>query len=338
MQWTDRIGRRIKLRDLHILLAVAQAGSMSRAADRLAISHPVVSKTIADLEDALGVRLLDRTTQGTEPTAYGRALLSCGTIVFDELRRGVQEVAFLSDPTVGELRIGSAAPQIEGLVPAVIARLTERYPRVKLQVTDTDAVTLCGMLRERKLDIVIGRVPSSIFGEDLTSEFLFDDCMHVVAGANSPWSRRRRIDLAELCAEPWLMPESGNIAMVLISEGFRSAGLTPPAPQVVTNSVTLRVRLVETGRFLAMLPDSTLRFGAGRMQIKILPVRLRINSPPVVAISLKNRTPNPIVRLFVDELRAFVNPLMKGRSAAARRKVAASPLRLPSSPRTTMVT
>jgi DNA-binding transcriptional LysR family regulator len=315
MQWTDRIGSRIKLRDLHILLAVAQAGSMSRAADRLAISHPVVSKTIADLEHALKVRLLDRTSQGTEPTAYGRALLSCGTVVFDELRRGVQEIAFLSDPTVGELRIGSAAPWVEGLVPAIIARLTKRYPRIRFQVTDTDAVTLCGMLRERKLDFVIGRVPGSIFGDDLISEPLFDDCLHVVAGAKSSWSRRRRIDLAELCGEPWLMPESDNIAMMLISEGFRSAGLTPPVPQVVSNSVTLRLRLIETGQFLAILPDSTLRFAAGRMQIRILPIRLRMNARPVVAISLKNRTPNPIVRLFIDELRAFAKPLMKGQPA-----------------------
>ena len=119
MQWSDRIGRRLKLRDLHILLAVAQAGSMSRAADRLAISHPVVSKTITDLEHALGVRLLDRTPQGTELTSYGLALLNCGTIVFDELRRGIQEIAFLSDPTVGELQIGSAGPYIQGLIPAV---------------------------------------------------------------------------------------------------------------------------------------------------------------------------------------------------------------------------
>jgi DNA-binding transcriptional LysR family regulator len=319
MQWTDRIGRRVKLRDLHILLAVSQAGSMSRAADRLAISHPVVSKTIADLEDALNVRLLDRTPQGTEPTAYGRALLSCGTVVFDELRRGVQEIAFLSDPTVGELRIGSAAPYVEGLIPAVIARLTERYPRIKFQVTDTDAVTLCELLRERKLDFVVGRVPSSVFGEDLVSEFLFDDCMRVAAGAKSPWSRRRRIDLAELCSEPWLMPESDNIAMALISEAFRSAGLTPPAPQVISNSVTLRVRLVEAGRFLAILPNSTLRFVARQMEIKILPVRLRINEPPVVAISLKKRTPNPTVGLFVDELRAVAKPLMKSMRADARR-------------------
>jgi DNA-binding transcriptional LysR family regulator len=311
MQWTDRIGRRLKLRDLHILLAVAQAGSMSRAADRLAVSHPVVSKTIGDLEHALGVRLLDRTAQGTEPTAYGRALLSCGTVVFDELRRGVQEIAFLSDPTVGELRVGSAAPYIEGLVPAVIERLAERYPRIAFQIKETDAVALCGMLRERKLDLVLGRVPNSVFGDDLAAEFLFDDHIHVVAGLKSPWARRRRIALAELQEQPWLMPESDNIAMALISEGFRFAGLTPPAPQVVTNSVTLRVRLVEGGRFIAALPDSALRFGNAGARIKVLPVRLQMQTPPTVAISLKDRTSNPIAKVFVDELRALAKPLSR---------------------------
>ena len=80
MQWTDRIGRRVKLRDLHILLAVAQSGSMARAADQLAISHPVVSKTISALEHAIGVRLLDRTPQGIELTAHGRSFIKCGRI------------------------------------------------------------------------------------------------------------------------------------------------------------------------------------------------------------------------------------------------------------------
>jgi DNA-binding transcriptional LysR family regulator len=96
--------------------------------------------------------------------------------------------------------------------------------------------------------------------------------------------------------------------MSLIAEAFRSAGLTPPTPQVVSNSIALRARLLETGRFIAVLPDSTLRFGAGRLQIKILPIRLRLKAPPAVAFSLKNRTPNPIARLFVDELRAWAKP------------------------------
>jgi len=306
MQWDERIGRRIKLRDLHILLAVAQTGSMSRAAARLGISHPVISKTIADLERVLAVRLLDRTPQGVEPTAYGRALLSCGTTVFDELRRTVQEIAFLSDPTVGELRVGSGAPYIDGILPAVITRLDERYPRVRFRVTETDAVTLCGMLRDRKLDLVVGRVQAPLLGEDLISEDLFDERMHVVAGLDNPWTRRRKVRLSELVTEPWLMPESDNIAMALISEAFRSAGLEVPTPHVISNSMTFRIRLIETGRFIGILPESTLKFAGRRLHAKILPVALSMLSPPTVAISLKNRTPNPISKLFADEIRAAV--------------------------------
>jgi DNA-binding transcriptional LysR family regulator len=108
------------------------------------------------------------------------------------------------------------------------------------------------------------------------------------------------------------MPESDNIATALISEGFRSAGLTPPTPHMVSNSVTLRIRLVESGRFIAALPGSTLRFAGRRMQIKILPVELRTRAPPAVAISLKHRTANPIAKLFVDELRVLADPSVKG--------------------------
>src|SRR5262249_25186322 len=88
MQWDDRIGSRIKLRDLHIALAVAQSGSMLKAAEALAISQPVVSRVIADLEQALGVRLFDRSRKGVEPTASGRALLNRGRAAFDELKQG----------------------------------------------------------------------------------------------------------------------------------------------------------------------------------------------------------------------------------------------------------
>src|SRR5882757_2441817 len=106
MDWADRIGRRIRLRDLHILLAVAERGSMAKASAHLSISHPVVSKTISDLEHTLGVRLFDRHPQGVELTAYGQALLECGVTVFDEMRQGLKRIEFLTDPAAGELRIG----------------------------------------------------------------------------------------------------------------------------------------------------------------------------------------------------------------------------------------
>src|SRR3977135_1296010 len=98
MDWTERIGRRIKLRDLHILLAVARTGSMGKAAADLAVSQPVVSKAISHLEHALGLRLLDRSPQGVEPTMYGRALLKWSVAVFDELKQSVRDIESLGGP------------------------------------------------------------------------------------------------------------------------------------------------------------------------------------------------------------------------------------------------
>ena len=113
--WADRIGRRVKLRDLHILMAVAQWGSMVKAAKDLRISTPVVSKTIADLEHALGVALVDRHPHGIEPTLYGRALIKRSLVIFDELRQSVHDIGFLADPTTGHVRIGSTEPLAAGI-------------------------------------------------------------------------------------------------------------------------------------------------------------------------------------------------------------------------------
>src|SRR5882757_1960626 len=108
MQVSDRIGRRLKLHDLHVLMAVVQAGSMRKAAAFLHTTQPAVSRSIAELEHAFGVRLLDRSAQGVEPTQYGHALLRRGATVFDELKRSGQDIEFLSDPEAGEVRIGTA--------------------------------------------------------------------------------------------------------------------------------------------------------------------------------------------------------------------------------------
>src|SRR5688572_26070595 len=129
MQLSDRIGRRMKLHDLHVLMAVVQAGSMSKAAQLLNTTQPAVSRSIADLEHAIGVRLLDRRRHGVEPTAFGRAMLEGGTAMFDGLRQAVKNIEFLADPTAGEVRIGTTPPLAASFVSAVIDRMSRRYPR-----------------------------------------------------------------------------------------------------------------------------------------------------------------------------------------------------------------
>jgi len=130
MQLSDRIGRRMKLQHIHILMTVAQAGSMKKAAALLNTSQPAISRSIVELEQTIGVRLLDRNTQGIEPTEYGRTMLKHGGAAFDELKQGVENIELLADPGAGEVRIGSSPYIAEIFVSAVIKRLSRRYPRI----------------------------------------------------------------------------------------------------------------------------------------------------------------------------------------------------------------
>src|SRR4051794_34770921 len=165
MEWSERIGRRIRLRDLHILLAVVQCKSMAKAAEHLAVSKPVVSKVIADLEHTLGVRLLERDRHGAEATIYGTALLKRGVTVFDELREGVKDIETLADPTAGDVRIGCTLLLAVSFVSAVIDRVSRRYPRIQFHLVTSQIDPLHRELTERNVEFVIVRKSSPIVDE-----------------------------------------------------------------------------------------------------------------------------------------------------------------------------
>jgi DNA-binding transcriptional LysR family regulator len=314
MQWDERIGRRLKLRDLHILMSVAQCGTMGKAAAQLAISQPAVSKAISEMEHTLKVRLLDRTAHGVEPTLYGRSLLKWGNAVFDDLRQSIKEIEHLSDPTVGELRIGCTEPMAWGIVPVVIDRLTRKYPKLIFNVKQADPVTLRDReLRERNIELLIGRMAEPISDDEIQVEILFEEKPFVVAGLRNRWARRRKIELSELVDEPWSVGPPDSFAGSLIADAFRAKGLPPPRINSVTYSIPLHHALLAKDRFLSILPGSLLRFSADRMLLKVLPVKLPIRPGPIGIAILKSRTLSPIAQLFVDCVREVAKPLMNPR-------------------------
>jgi len=300
MDWSDRIGRRIKLRDLHILLAVAQTGSMSKAAKDLSVSHPVISKVVSDLERTLGVRLIDRGHHGAEPTVYGRELLKHGLAAFDELRQGVKAIEFLSDPTVGELRIGGPDPMLAGLIPALISRLSRQYPRLAFDVTlVAPGLAQYRALRDREFELLIGRIPRSFADDDINVEILYDEPLLVAVGAKNRWLRRREIELSELIDEPWVLPHAESVPGPLIAELFHAAGLNVPSAAVIASSLQMNDALLASGQFLAFYPGSVLRLGGKQPMIKTLPVRLPAQRTPVGIATLKNRLISPVAQLFI---------------------------------------
>jgi DNA-binding transcriptional LysR family regulator len=310
MEWADRIGRRIRLRDLHIVLAVAEAGSMTKAAQRLAISHPVVSKTVSDLEQKLTVRLFDRTAQGVELTTYGQALLKCGVNVFDEMRQGLKQIEFLADPTSGELAVGCPEIMNAGIVPAISERFLQQHPRVQLRVVHADiALEQFGSLRERKVELLIGRLPEPFAEDDLVSEPLIGEPFVAVAGVDSPWARRRRAKLAEMMGEAWVLPPHDSTPGTIIAGIFKGEGLQPPRASVATLSVQLTTTLIATGKFVGILPSSVARFGARRVGLKILPLMMPATRYPIAIITVKNRTPGPLAKLFIEHARTVAKSL-----------------------------
>jgi DNA-binding transcriptional LysR family regulator len=304
------MARRIKLRQLDILMAVAKCGSMAKAAEDLAISQPVVSKTIAELENTIGVRLFDRSNQGVELTVYGQALFKQSIGVFDELRTGIRQIEFLADPTAGELRLGTSESIAAGLLSAIVDPFTRQYPGIALHVTQADTATLENRhLRGRSIDLIIGRFHSSSTAEDIVAERLFSERPFVVAGVRNRWLRQRKIKLAELVQEPWCLPPTDSLPGALVSELFANHGLERPRTAITALSIHLQIALLATGRFLAIFPSNILHFSAKRLSLKVLPIDLKIRPWPVGIITLRNRTLNPVARLFIEHARKMTKGL-----------------------------
>jgi molybdate transport repressor ModE-like protein len=309
MDLVDRVAQRLKLRDLRLLDTVVRWGSMAKASQQLHLSQPAVSKAIAEMEQMLGVRLVERGRQGVQPTPHGLALLKRGVAIFDELRLGIAEIEFLSDPTVGEVRVSASEPIAAGLLPYLIDRFSRRYPQVSIYVTHEPIVAaqpqnpLYRDLRERNVDLILGPILPSTTDDDLSSVPLFTEPAVVVAGTRSKWSRARSVTLADLMDEPWCLQPPNTRAGQIHIEAFRRNGLDVPRKKVIASSVQVQIGLLGTHRYLTIFPNSLPRFGGKRHSIKALPIKIPAEPWSAGIITLKRRTVSPSAQLFINMVR-----------------------------------
>ncbi|MDF0517104.1 LysR family transcriptional regulator [Bradyrhizobium yuanmingense] len=291
--------RRLKLRNLHVVDAVAEAGSMAKAAPRLGMSQPAVSRVVADMEHLLGVPLFDRTSTGVELTRFGQALRRRTTAVTDELTQGLGELAFLADPTQGEVRIGTTEP-MTALTATIIQNISDVYGRIRFVVSAGDTLALHEKLRHREIDIAVTRMAADFDRyQDLVGEALFEDELAVIAGKHNPLVRRRHLTLRSLMNEKWLLgTPATSFLRPFIEEAFRFEGLDVPAATVTCGSYAMQINLLAAGPFLAILPRATLRYPAPHPTLAPLRVRMPTTRRPVGLVRLKHRHVSPTVNLF----------------------------------------
>jgi DNA-binding transcriptional LysR family regulator len=276
---------------------------MAKAAKELGVTQSAVSQMVADLEAALRVRLLDRSTRGVVATIYGSVLIKRSRAALDELRNGIQEIESLTDHATGQVRIGCPESISSAVLPSIAELFFKRYPRAVLDVDDVNFGMLAPLL-DRKIDLVIARggrgFAEQDVSDDLNVETLFEDELVVAAGPQSRWFNSRKIDLADLINERWILTVPGVWNHMLVSEAFRARGLDMPNISMRTISVHLRTNLIATGDFITTLPRSVLHLYANRFSLKVLPIDFPARPWPVSIITVKNRTLSPVAERFIE--------------------------------------
>jgi DNA-binding transcriptional LysR family regulator len=179
-------------------------------------------------------------------------------------------------------------------------------------------------LEERRVDLIVLHMHSPISRQHLHVEALYEDAYVVVAGAQSSWVRRRRVELADLMNEPWALPPPGSAVGSIFVEAFLARGLDYPRMVVSTQTMPARAALAATGQFLSIVPGSALNLSTGNAALKPLPVALPTTRRPTGILTFKNRTLSPAAQLFIDCARDVAKLLAKPLRAGANLRSAAS--------------
>lgn len=305
-----RVRRRMKLHDLETLAAVVRAGGMHKAADSLHVTQPAVSKSIRQLEDALGLRLFERGRQGTAPTVFGAALARRTAAVFDELQNALRELDHLADPDRGEVRLGSMETLHAGLVGATVGRMLGAHPRMRIVIESGQSAELIShFLLGRHVDFVVARPLSLPLPQGVRGEPLFHDRMKVAVGSGNPLARRRRIALDELVDARWVLSRNEIMPGTPLRAAFEQRGLPFPSRVVTSGSLHLRASLLADGEHLTLVPHSLLPFQEFRETYRVLPIELPSWPAPTMILTLAGRALGPAAMLFLDRLRAMARPL-----------------------------
>jgi DNA-binding transcriptional LysR family regulator len=242
--------------------------------------------------------------------------------VFDELRQGVGEIEFLASTTAGEVRIGCNESLSAALLPAVTELLHVEHPGVTVHVAQMSRPIAIEVraLRERNVDLIIARGEFAVPEDDVEPDVLFTEPFIVVASVHSPWARRRKLQLAELLDEKWILYPPEEAPGALVHQAFRDGGLPVPRARIATTSYHLRDTLLMTGEYLTVVPACMLPvLNAKRPTVKRLPMDLGVQTRPVAIFTLKNRTLSPVAGLFIECARSATRSMFSLRTGTSAR-------------------
>ncbi len=262
---------RLKLRQLRLLTAIADEGTVLKGAMALNIAQPAATKTVKELEDALGVQLFDRTSRGVTPTEYGRVLIGHAKLILTQLRHAGEDLQSLEEGLTGRVHVGTLLAASSSLLPRALIMLHERRPGIAVSVVEGTIDRLMPALRTGDLDVVLGRLPEYRERENLKQQILYHDSVAIMVREGHPLTFLPNPGLSDLLAHDWVMPPPQTTLRRQIDQAFRQQGLEPPRAVIESVSILTNHQLLSHTDMVGAMPYQV---GVGQAGLAILPVTL----------------------------------------------------------------
>lgn len=296
----------LRTRHLEVLLAVAAAGSMQRAAQRIRLTQPAISKLIGEIETIFDTALFERSKRGVALTESGQALVERAQFLLNDLERTQEEIVAIDSGTMGHLRIG-ALPVVESVIlPQCLLALRKEAPALRIQIEEGTRASLLASLRRGELDCVIGRLDVGSNEDELHCEKLMRLPVLVVTASRHPLARKKRVTLQELAAYPWVLPRKGAPIRTVVDSLFVTAGFAAPMPLIESTSIRLNYELVRTSDMIGVMSEAAATAYAAQRRLAILPVDLGEHLPFVGVMTRQTRM-SKAMALFLSILREQSN-------------------------------
>jgi DNA-binding transcriptional LysR family regulator len=256
----DRAVSRLKLRQLRLLVAVGQYGSIQHAARELRISQPAATKLIKDLELDFEVKLFDRTNRGVVPTAHGDALIRHGKLILAQVSNAAQELDDLSEGSSGRVVIGTLLAAAPELLPRAIETLLDERPRVAIKVVEGTNEVLMPALFAGEIDMIIGRLPAYRARARLVQEKLFDERVVAVVGKQHPLAGKPSVSFRQLKPYGWILPPPETTLRRQIDQFFVSQKQYVPGTILESISYLTNRTLFRDRDLVGLMPEHVVAY------------------------------------------------------------------------------
>ncbi|WP_332855642.1 LysR family transcriptional regulator [Duganella sp. S19_KUP01_CR8] len=294
---------RLKTRQLLLLIALDDEGTLMRAAEVLCMTQPAASKQLKELEDMLGIALFERLPRGMEPTIYGESMIRHARMALTSLARAHEDIVALRAGLAGQVDVGSIMTPAMRLLPCAITRVKKLAPLLRIGVQVESSMVLLERLQRGNFDFLLARMTGLSDNADLQYEELAAEPVVVVARISHPLAARERLSLHELASAPWIMPPRGSILRQRFDQQFHNAGLEPPGDVVDTSEIVLITSMLQMSDALnVMSADVALRYQELGL-LTVLPIELACQMDPYGIIRRRDRLLSPGAELLLQAIR-----------------------------------